>query len=252
MWYMFADETNMTATSGKFFIYGGVAFSSRNSEIIHQKIESIRKYFNFKPSDSLKFNSVERPKHILPKTHLYIKNVVLQLLNNTNTKLFYSLILHDIASNPNIAREYEINRISLNFNSYLHSLRDRGLIFIDCFKDRNFNKILREKFSKGITWQSNSKTRLGNVIGYFAATNGSSHFSSVVDIAIGAFRFVVDNYEDRKQQTTCSTILNLLRPLTLPQYSIFFSPKTVRKTIHRIKYQKLRNYFRTEGILTIN
>lgn len=193
MYFLYTDEANIEPSSS-FFIYGGVSIPSNNAVELSNAIEVLRKKFGYRPKDPLKFNTVERPAQITPDAHKEIKRLIIQCAVDFNVKIFVSLIYHGIASSPDNARQYEINRVCYHFDCFLKRENSHGFVFIDTFSDTSIHEILREKFSVGlIGLPYSSPRRLERILGFHLATIGSSNFSSVVDIIVGSLRYAVNS-----------------------------------------------------------
>lgn len=138
-----------------------------------------------------------------------------------------------------------------------------GLVLVDRFNDAG-NEIdahLRDKFTVGITGLPYAaEMRLPNILGFHYSTVGQSHFPSIVDVALGSLRFVV-NAHTRAQvghQATASALLRLLSPLMIrhgdgqpvPEVGFMFSPKVIRVPAYRDQYQRLKDYLEAGGIAT--
>ena len=98
--------------------------------------------------------------------------------------------------------------------------------------------------------------RLSRIMGYHLATIGSSHFCSVIDIVLGAFRFVVNNRNDPAKTAVTGQLLAQLAPLFIRddagkvlEISLFFSPKVIRVRQYRETYQGLHNFFGNGGLI---
>jgi len=256
MYLLYTDETNVDPKETEFFVYGGVAFHSNHAEAISSGIASLRRKHGYNPEDVLKFNTVQRPAHINAESHRKIKQDVMELAARHEVKLFCSMILHAVATSPDEARRNEINRIAYHYDCFLHRQSDLGLVLVDMFTDAKLPNHLREKFTVGLTDMPFSKAMpLERVLGYHLATVGSSHFCSLIDIVLGALRFVINSRKDERRKSVVSQLLHQLSRLCIREESgkvselcLFFSPKTIRVAKYRSEYKGLRDLFVDAGM----
>jgi len=171
-----------------------------------------------------------------------------------------SFLLHNIVKDCNTeqARRNEINRICFHFNAYLHRLEDYGLVLVDMFTDPELNNVLREKFSIGIKGNLpfSEKLPLDRILGYHQATIGTSHFTSVIDLVLGALRYAVNTRKENRP--VCKLLIGQLAPLCIPygragnakvsDLSINFSPKEIRVKKYLDQYTELCAFVRENGI----
>jgi len=256
MYILYADETNYDSTGNDFFIYGGVSIESDKAASLSSCIDSLRDKYGYKPLDPLKFNTRERPTYITPDRHREIKKEIIESAVAHDVKLFVSFIYHDIAKSPDAARRNEINRICYHFNCYMNWRNDHGLVLLDNFQDDQLSEILKEKFSVGLIGLPYSQHyRLERILGFHLASIGSSHFCSVIDVVIGAIRFVVNSRNDRHKEKVCLTILKQIQPLfikdssgAIDEISLFYSPKVVKADKFYQKYVELNKFLEKAGI----
>lgn len=127
--------------------------------------------------------------------------------------LLVSVILHDIATSPDVARRNAINTLCFHFDCLLSRSQSPGLVLIDRFTDSQIDNHLAEKFSIGVTGLPHTnEMRLSNVIGFHYAAIGQSHFSSLIDIVVGSLRFAINAYT-RNQQNNIETAARILEGL---------------------------------------
>jgi hypothetical protein len=255
MHLLYTDEVNIDPASSDFFIYAGVSISDNNAGALSKEIDSLRSKYSYRSEDILKFNTRERPKHILPEDHRDIKREVLKAAARHEVMLFSSIISHNIATSPEDARRNEINRICYHFDCYLRRKNDFGLVLIDTFQDSKLSKILREKFSVGIKGLPYSPVyRLERILGFHLASIGSSNFCSIVDIVLGSFRYSINSRFDPQKLPTVGTLLGQLNPLCIKtrsgkidELSVFFSPKRIKAHIYLAEYKALHIFLAENG-----
>jgi hypothetical protein len=259
VYLLYTDETNMNPDNSEFFVYAGVSIPGDKAAALSAEIESLRKRNGYQAGDVLKFNTVERPPHINGQQHLAAKRELMGAAVQHGVKLFASFLLHNIVRDGDTdqARRNEINRICFHFDEYLRTVDDYGLVLVDTFTDLELNRVLREKFSIGITGKLPYSQRLPlpRILGYHQATIGTSHFTSVIDVVLGALRYAV-NTRARKR-TVCKTLIGQIAPLCIADgsangrvsdLSINFSPKEVRVARYLDQYKQLCAFLRESGI----
>lgn len=258
MYLLYTDETNTDPKHSDFFIYGGVAISGEHAEAISVKIEGLRRKYGYRAGDILKFNTKEKPKHISIDAHKDIKKEVIAVASEFGVVLFTSFILHKIAASPEDARRNEINRICFHFDSFLFQVKDMGLVLVDMFQDEDLPAILREKFSVGIRGLPYTPVhRLQRVLGFHFSTIGSSNFCSLVDIILGAIRWVVNNRDDPSKEPVAKELLQQVSPLLIrykdagkvSELSLFFSPKVIKAKTYLEEYCKLYDFLAVNGVV---
>jgi hypothetical protein len=260
MYLLYTDEVNLDPSTSEFFVYAGVTIPGEEAALLHSDIADLRERNGYQPGDPLKFNIADRPAHVNKQQHLDAKRELMAAAANRGVKLFASFLLHSIVESGDVdaARRKEINRICYHFNKYwAHRAKDHGLVLVDTFSDPKLNDHLREKFSIGIEGKLpfSKKLLLNRILGYHQATIGTSHFTSVVDVVIGAVRYAVNTR--LKKPEVCKTLIGQLAPLCIPYspgngktsaWSINFSPKNIKSSQYFKQYLELCKFFRDHGI----
>jgi hypothetical protein len=215
---LYSDEVNVNPADSEFFVYAGIAIPGDRAGLLSANIEGLRTKFGYRTKDILKFNTVERPKHIDAKTHLEIKREVMKAVAHYDAKLFASFLLHKIAKGPDQARRNEINRICFHFNAFLQRVDGHRLVLLDTFIDSELNPILREKFSIGVKGLPYSATlRLDRILGFHLASIGTSNFCSVIDIVLDSLRYAIDCRTDTSKQKIANTLLKQIMLDLIPR-----------------------------------
>jgi hypothetical protein len=256
MQLLYTDETNLDPEHADFFAYGGISVDVTHTAALSADINALRGRYGYGRQDVLKFNTRERPNHITPAVHAQIKQAVMEAAAQHQVKFLASLILHQVATSPDDARRNEINRICYHFDCHLNRVGDVGLVLIDTFQDAQLTNILREKFQVGLRGMPYThEMPLSRILGYHLATIGSSHFCSVIDIVLGAFRFVVNNRNDATKAGVVRELLAQMAPLFIrddrarvSELSLFFSPKVIRAKRYREQYEALHRFFGDAGL----
>jgi len=257
MYLFYCDETNLNPEHADFFVYGGLAIPSDSAKILHEKIEKIRKKAKFKETDYLKFNPC--PDGVIYDDFLKAKEASIHAAIECGCVLIVSIILHKIARNTEEARRNEINRVVYHFDCFLNRPCTHGIVLIDRFSDSQIDEHLRNKFSIGITGLPYTKVmRLNNIVGFHYSAIGQSHFSSLIDIVLGSFRYAVNICSKSKSEKYGSArlLLSLVKPLfhrdhfngKIHQISLNFSPNVIKVKRYREQYETLRKFLEEAGI----
>jgi len=259
MHLLYCDETNIEERKGDFFLYGGVCIPTDNCSSLSQRIDEIRKSMNVPTTFRLKF--LPAPLGMNHQAFIELKKSVIAAAIEAGVKLLVSVILHDIATSPDVARLNAINTVCFHFDCLLNRYESTGLVLIDRFTYKQIDSHLAEKFSIGVTGLPHtSQLRLSNIVGFHYSAIGQSHFSSLIDILVGSLRFAINAHTRNQQQNlaTASSILKGIEPLffrekegsPISELSFFFSPKTVRVADYRARYEKLKTFLSADGVNT--
>lgn len=259
MYLLYCDESNLEERSGDFFVYGGLAIASEAALSFTQSVEAVRRRARMPEDFVLKFNP--RPEHLSHQEFLALKQAVIESAAAHGCIFLTSLILHDIATNPDDARRNAINTICYHFDCYLHRPDSHGLVLIDRFDDSRIDAHLREKFSVGLKGMPYSQTmRMGRIVGFHYSAIGQAHMTSAVDIVLGSFRYAINVFtrNDAEKLASARRLLQLLAPLffregadgRVSEISLFFSPKVIRSDRHRGSYERLKAFLAENGIDT--
>lgn len=256
MYLLYTDESNVNPERTEFFVYGGVAVNANQGEALCEGVAALRAKYGYRPGDVLKFNTHQRPASITPEVHRAIKQEVMELAGNHSVKLFVSVVLHDLANNPEKARRYGINTICFHFNCFLRRETDVGLVLIDTFNEGELREIIREKCAVGLRNMPYSKTMgLTRILGYHIAMIGGSHLCALTDIVLGALSFAINKRNDEAKAPIVTAIMNQLAPLFLKdsndrvsELSLFFSPKIIAAPPFQARYERLHAFFGDHGM----
>lgn len=259
MHLLYCDETNLEPKDNFFFVYGGVIIPGEKAKCLHDAIETIREDHSIPPDFSLKFNP--KPERLTHQDFIQVKQSIIEAAIENSCIFLTSVILHKIATNPDEARRKEINRILYHFDCFLNRSSQYGLCLIDRFSDKQIDSHLRKKFSTGLTGLPYSKEmRLKNIVGFHYSAIGQSHFSSVIDIVLGSFRYAInahcDSKKDDQKMKAAKILLKLIEPLfyryasekNISELSLNFSPKIIKTATYRSHYQDLKNFLDECGL----
>tara|TARA_R110000824_G_scaffold401771_1_gene615484 strand:- start:175439 stop:176227 length:789 start_codon:yes stop_codon:yes gene_type:complete len=199
VYYLFSDETNTDPQNDpaiKFFVYGGLIVPSENLENLHAAVAGLRSKHGYTGADTLKFNTVERPKHISREVHAEIKKEVVEAAINAGCTFVVYVILHAIAKGSGIAKTIEFggNHIFGKFNLYLEEKGAKGIVINDRLENPGQYAQFIEKFTTGLQIEGKGEpTKLSNIILYASTCNNASHINSVADVVLGSFRYCIND-----------------------------------------------------------
>ena len=259
MYLFYCDETNLDPEHSDFFVYGGVAIPADNAKALHNRIEEIRREAKFKETDLFKFNPC--PEGVIYNDFVKAKENTMKAAAEQECVFIVSIILHKIGHKTKEARRNGINLAVYHFDCYLNRPNTYGIVLIDRFDDKKINEHLRNKFSIGVTGLPFSpKKRLENIIGFHYSAIGQSHFSSLIDILIGSFRYAVNVHSQGKSSKigTAKKLLEIIEPLfyrdpytnKVHQISLTFSPNIIISAKFREQYESLKKFLEESGINT--
>jgi hypothetical protein len=256
---LYCDETNLEEKKGDFFVYGGLVIDASSSRELSQTIDKIRKEAQVPTAFKLKFNP--GPPGHNHQQFIELKKRMIEAAIASEAKLLISVILHDIATTPDMARLNAINTICYHFDCVLHRLESQGLVLVDRFSDKQLDAHLVEKFSIGVVGLPHTpQLRLTNIVGFHYAAIGQSHFSSLIDVVLGSLRFAINAHtrNDEKNLAAAGRILEGIAPLfhretdgaPVSELGFFYSPKIVKVQTYREKYVQLGEFLKKHGVET--
>jgi hypothetical protein len=259
MHLLYCDETNLQERSGDFFVYAGIVVDGACARDLSHQIDKIRADATVPTDYRMKFNP--GPAGFSNQQFIDLKKAVIVASVDAKVSLLVSVILHDIAQSPEIARRLAINTLCYHFDCLLTRKADSGLVLIDRFSDKQIDLLLVEKFSIGVTGLPHTaQLRLSNIVGFHYSAMGQSHFSSLIDVVIGSLRFAINAFTrgDQANIEAAKHILEGLQPLffrenektSISDLSFCFSPKTVLSKRFRDQYIALKNFLAENGVNT--
>lgn len=257
MYLLYCDETNLERRSGDFFVYGGISVPQGMALSLSASIDALRREYGVPDGFRLKFNP--GPVHLSHDQFINLKQRIVETSIEHGVKLFTSLIMHNVAKNPDEARINEINRICFHFDCYLNRMQSHGLVLIDRFDDGAIDAHLIEKFSLGILGLPFTPVRrLANIVGFHYSAIGQSNFPSIVDIVLGSLRHSINGHtrNDERAITTATRVLPILSPLffreegqdNVSDLGLFFSPRIVSVPKYKAAYDSLKQFLRENQI----
>jgi hypothetical protein len=196
MRFLFLDETNLVASQGDFFIYGGLVITPEQMPVLHDAVSQIRATFKFQPTDSLKFHTRSRPDHLSIADWTLAKSQVIAAAEAAGVRLLSYVVLHDIAKQQTqeTLLEWALNAIVSHFDlKYLAEHSDRGAVCLDRLDEKFSYAYFQDKFSNGVTLHDGRTVLLSRIVYYSTTCDGASHLSSIVDIVLGGLRYCVNS-----------------------------------------------------------
>jgi hypothetical protein len=194
--WLFADETNVTPEQGKFFIYGGLVATPDQIVDCHNAIQEIRSRFGFADTDQFKFHTRSRPSHISQSDWNRAKSEALMAGHRAGVKMIAYVVHHGIAKGVegNGKVEYALNTLISHFDlRYLGQYADAyGAVCIDRIDEEFGYRHLRDRFQKPLSLPEGRAVALERIVHYSMTCDGASHMSSLVDLAVGGFRYCVN------------------------------------------------------------
>lgn len=222
LYWFHVDETNATGKEADFLIVGGLILNGKQIMDADLAIDVIRKHFGYLPTDQFKFNTKSRPPQVTPENFRKAKETAISLLEPLGIRMVVYVVLHEIAKNkdPEEMMAMAYNSLFAHFNSkFLESMNTKGVVCIDRGKDQFVFRYLQDKHQGGIRYADGFEKDLERIMHYSVTTDGASHISSLVDIALGAFRYCVNLSNSPEKDQKLEIANSLLRPLSKALWS---------------------------------
>lgn len=259
MHLLYCDETNLEQRKGDFFAYGGIVIDGAKARDLSHRIDKIRIDAKVPVDFKIKFNP--GPPRLNHQQFIDLKKAIISAAIDAKVGMLVSVILHDIATSPDLARRNGINTLCFHFDCLLNRIPGPGLVLIDRFTDKQIDAHLAEKFSVGVTGLPHTaEMRLSNVVGFHYAAIGQSHFSSLIDVVLGSLRFAINAFTrgETANLESAKRILEGIGPLfyrleentPISELSFFFSPKNVKVAGYRVQYLALKKFLSDQGLDT--
>ncbi|HEV8035588.1 MAG TPA: hypothetical protein VGP75_12245 [Yoonia sp.] len=196
---MYADEADQDG-SREFLVYAAVFFPADATLKLHKEVVRLRYKYGFKDGDLLKFSTGTKPKHVDRGDHTKLKNDILNLATDFGCQTCCYVVPHSIAKGQdNQTRlKFGINTLLLKFDQFLReSGKVAGTVRFDHTNDFKQMAYFEEVFQLGMDFQGKRK-KLDHIVSIEQTSIGLSHLSSIADIVVGSFRFVI-NEPDKDQ-----------------------------------------------------
>jgi len=252
LYLLYADESNLEARSGDFFVYAGLAFPSATAAQLHSRVDQIRANRRVPQDYVLKFNP--GPDSHNHQDFIALKQDVLGAAAEAGVWLLVYVILHDCVEDrdPDIARRFGINTVLYHFDCLLRlrEVDSHGIVLIDRFSDRQLDGQVRDLKNVGIRGLPYTPEHpLERILGIHYSAIGQSPFASITDVAIGSLRFAINAHTGSQPDPRDSRfpMLRQLQPM-IPSdvggrvHDVGFAmrPREVRSARYRELYESLR------------
>lgn len=250
MYLLVADETNRNPNEKiKFFIYGGVSIPLESAQLIHDSITDIRKDYGYYPYDELKFDSRSKPEALSRSQFTEAKNLVIDLADSCGVRFMAYVVHFEIASKDTPTMFlYALRTLLCHYDLFLERKEASGFFLADRFE--NCFDTFKEVFTFGIDPVAagiRNHRNLQHVHLLGATCMGSTHFLSLVDVILGAFRYCVnevDKTETPKLLYPKVTQLMLTNPADeqeIEEWGLFYRPRAIKSDRIRADYDLLRS-----------
>lgn len=241
------DETNKDVGDDGFFIVGGLVFTDEQAIKTHQGIEEIRKKHGFLSTDKLKFQTKSRPKTMTAATQTAAKSDVIELLRSLEVPMITTIGLNAIvkANGDRNRMALALNTLTLSFLQYLDIKQEYGEIILD--RDDSMIDHLRKIFQEQLLW----RMPRDKIVLLGSTSDGLSHLSSAVDIALGGLRYCVNTKaETDRDKTVARALLSPLAKMLwgveradgvrqIGGYGFNTTPRSVRVPAYKARYEEL-------------
>lgn len=241
------DETNRHVGDDGFFIVGGLIFSDEQAISVHKGIADIRTRYGFGPRDQLKFQTSSRPQDMSPETQTLAKKAVIDLLSQHKINMITYLGINAIikSKNEEIRMKWALDAIIFRYLHYLEMNDAHGEMIMD--RDESMIPHLKEAFQGELLFRKTSERLI--LLGQ--TSDGLSHLSSAVDIALGGLRYCVN--KEASTERDMEVALSIFDPIAklmwgvqrtdgvrqVGGYGFNLRPKDVRKPAFKERYQSL-------------
>ena len=249
MHHFVTDETNKNPVSGQFFIYGGLVVTEDQLVAVHKAVATIRTKYGYRAGDSFKFNTKSKPDHITPAVSRAAKQELVEQLHAIGVRMIVYVILHDIAAKKTASEvmNYALNTVAARYHRMLQIEDAMGTMTIDRSDDQHGH--LTNLFQYGITIGEWSMPLDDRITSFSMTADNSTHLSSAVDIALGAFRYCVNAAGGDGSEVVAADIFSPLAQVIwgvevdgvkhLGGYGYIKRPEDVRAPSYAEKYSHL-------------
>jgi hypothetical protein len=197
MYLLLTDETNKQRTVTKFFVYGGVFIPTKNIPELSKRVERIRLEAGYLKSDTFKYSSNSRPRHISREKFNDAKSKVIDASLKSDVLLSAYVFLHAIGKRTKEKElvNYGANTILGNFNRFLTKRDTHGICALDRMPyatDKSF-QFIETKFRRGLLFDNGrTEKNLDRIHLYSYTSEGASHLASITDILVGSFGYCIN------------------------------------------------------------
>jgi hypothetical protein len=248
MHLLLTDETNITASqAAKFFVYGGLIVPIVNLSALDDRIAQARAIAGYVPTDILKFDTNARPKYITQIAATTAKAAVIDACIELGCQFIVYVVLHAIAKNnqPIDNIRWGADHVIGKFNYFLKCSDSFGIVAVDRLPQNTEFSWLSDKFSSGLHLGGESVT-LDRIKLFSSTCINASHVSSAMDIALGSFRYCINQAEPN--EVTRGMMLKLSRLIWCTregenlyafEKGLIFRPKVVNHQPYKAEYDNL-------------
>lgn len=245
-----ADETNKNPVAGQFFIYGGLVATEEQQVLVHNVVAEVRDRHGYLPGDSFKFHTRSRPAQVTVEKAKAAKQELVERLGQIGVRMIVYVILHDIARKKSESEvmNYALNTVAARYHRLLEVDQAHGSMVIDRADDQHGH--LEKLFQHGIQIDGWSMRLDDRILSFGMTSDNSTHLSSAVDIALGAFRYCVNTAGGQGSEIVAADIFPPLAELVwgvhvngvrqVGGYGYIARPQDVRVPTYAIKYTELR------------
>lgn len=211
MHLVLTDETNTDPDKSTFFLVGGIALPWRNAFTLHQEIEEIRTAFGYYPTDSFKYAKADKPRQVDDQAFNNAKSAALDLFAKYGVAIFLYACHHLIAASRSAEEKFQWGNNALLWlvQNFLIETRSFAWVVQDRHPVTGEFDYYKRRFRESQPSNKNSSHKLDRIVGYGSTCDGASHLTSLVDIALGSYRFCL-NHSDK------DIVNGLLMPKLLP------------------------------------
>lgn len=252
MYLLQADETNVEASQGNFFIYGGVVLPVSRLRDVHDAVERVRKKYGFAAEDQFKFNTHTRPAEMSVADWTAAKAEVLERASELDVDLIIYVVHHGIAAGADAGTRmsYALNALIAHFDlRYLSEKGSHGIVSLDRLDEAFGYGYLRSRFQSPLDLPDGRSPSLERVLHYSMTCDGASHVSSLVDIAIGAVRYCVNTAAGKGRDDVAQKMFPAIAQLMWHKmrgdvmkvggYGFLMYPKVIRSPFYKEQYDEL-------------
>lgn len=190
MYTFIVDETNRDFVANHFFIVGGLIFTEDQVRLVDESVRLRRERAGYRPGDSFKFNTNERPSYVSPQQHREAKKLLVSDLRDIGVRMVVSVVLHELCRGQDYhtRMNWALNTLAGAYRRLLVVEEACGFMLLDRDNDR-FDH-LEYLFQHGLEMHGGGSVRVDDKIFLFGMTNdNASNIASAADIALGAFRY---------------------------------------------------------------
>lgn len=249
MYTFITDETNKNPVAGQFFIYGGLIASDAQLVDVHNAVAKIRTKYGYLQGDSFKFNTRSQPAQVSIEASRAAKQELVEQLRSIEVRMIVYVILHDIAMKKaeSEVMNYALNTVASSYHRLLVSEAAYGTMIMDRADDQHGH--LERLFQHGIEIDGWSMRLDDRILSFGMTSDNSTHLSSAVDVALGAFRYCVNAAGGSGNEVVAKSIFPPLARMiwgvekdgkrVLGGYGYIARPEEVRVPGYAAKYSDL-------------